>query len=59
MVLLTKSPSRCVFAITDVDKINVNDPNVTWWTDLPYKPVHGSVRDQLFFDWHVQAVKAY
>jgi prepilin-type N-terminal cleavage/methylation domain-containing protein len=47
-----------IFAITDVDKGNVKDPTVTWWTDLPYKPVHGSVRDQLFFDWHVQAVKA-
>ena len=47
-----------IFAITDVDKINVKDPTVSWWTDLPYKPVHGSVRNQLFFDWHVQAVKA-
>ncbi len=47
-----------IFAITDVDKINVKDPTVSWWTDLPYRPVHSSVRNQLFFDWHVQAVKA-
>jgi len=42
-----------LFAITDVDKINVPDPTVSWWTDLPYKPVHGNVRNELYFDWHV------
>ena len=51
------SPAE-IFAITDVDKINVKDPSVSWWTDLPYKPVHGSVRNQLFFDWHVQSLRA-
>jgi prepilin-type processing-associated H-X9-DG protein len=29
---------------------------VTWWTDLPYQPVHGEVRNALFFDWHVESV---
>ncbi len=43
-----------LFAITDVDKGNVN-PTVSWWSDLPYQPVHGKVRNQLFFDWHVEA----
>lgn len=43
-----------IFAMTDVDKGNVN-PTVSWWSDLPYKPVHGAVRNQLFFDWHVEA----
>jgi len=43
-----------IFAITDVDKGNV-DPRVTWWSDLPYEPVHGKVRNELFFDWHVEA----
>jgi prepilin-type N-terminal cleavage/methylation domain-containing protein len=42
-----------LFAITDVDKVNIPNPKVTWWTDLPYKPVHGDVRNELFFDWHV------
>lgn len=42
-----------VFAVTDVDKVNVPDPSVSWWTDLPYKPVHGNVRTELYFDWHV------
>jgi prepilin-type N-terminal cleavage/methylation domain-containing protein/prepilin-type processing-associated H-X9-DG protein len=45
-----------VFAITDVDKINIPNPTVTWWTDLPYQPVHGEVRNALFFDWHVESV---
>jgi prepilin-type processing-associated H-X9-DG protein len=43
-----------IFAITDVDKGNVN-PAVSWWSDLPYEPVHGKVRNELFFDWHVEA----
>lgn len=46
-------PSRLV-AMTDVDKGNVH-PTVSWWGDLPYAPVHGRVRNQLFFDWHVEA----
>ncbi len=50
------SPSG-VFAITDVDKINIKDPTVSWWQDLPYKPVHGNVRNELYFDWHVAVKK--
>jgi prepilin-type N-terminal cleavage/methylation domain-containing protein/prepilin-type processing-associated H-X9-DG protein len=50
----TYEPPSSVFAITDVDKANVN-PAVSWWSDLPYQPVHGAVRNQLFFDWHVEA----
>ena len=47
-----------IFAITDVDQaVPSLDPGVSWWTDLPNKPVHGAVRNQLFFDWHARAVK--
>jgi prepilin-type N-terminal cleavage/methylation domain-containing protein len=46
-----------IYAISDVDKINIPDPTVSWWPDLPYKPVHGSVRNELYFDWHVAARK--
>jgi len=46
-----------VYAITDVDKINITDPTVSWWPDLPYKPVHGNVRNELYFDWHVAVKK--
>jgi hypothetical protein len=31
---------------------------MVWWSNLPYKPVHGATRNQILFDWHVQAVKA-
>jgi prepilin-type N-terminal cleavage/methylation domain-containing protein/prepilin-type processing-associated H-X9-DG protein len=47
------SPSS-VFAMTDVDKGNIN-PTVSWWSDLPYEPVHGGARNELYFDWHVEA----
>jgi prepilin-type processing-associated H-X9-DG protein len=50
----TFMPPSNIFAITDVDKGNVN-PTVSWWSDLPYEPVHGPVRNQLFFDWHVES----
>jgi len=48
-----------LFAITDVDKINIPNPKIDWWTDLPYKPVHGNVRNELYFDWHVAAKRAW
>lgn len=50
------SPST-LFAITDVDKGNVPDPTVSWSCDLTYTPVHGQVRNQLCFDWHVAGKK--
>jgi prepilin-type N-terminal cleavage/methylation domain-containing protein len=50
-------PPASIFAVTDVDKINVPNPQITWWTDLPYKPVHGNVRNELYFDWHVASRK--
>jgi prepilin-type N-terminal cleavage/methylation domain-containing protein/prepilin-type processing-associated H-X9-DG protein len=47
-----------IFAITDVDQsLPSLNPAISWWSDLPNKPVHGSVRNQLFFDWHVEAVR--
>ena len=46
-------PSTDIYAIVDVDKGNVN-PSVSWWTDLPYQPVHGDGRNYLYFDWHVE-----
>lgn len=47
------SPSA-MFAITDVDKANVN-PTVSWWSELPYRPVHDRVRNELYFDGHATA----
>ena len=46
------------FAITDVDRMLPSlNPSVGWWDDLPDSPVHGQVRNQLFFDAHVEAVR--
>ena len=46
------------FAVTDVDKMLPNlNPAVGWWTDLPEGPVHGQVRNKLFFDTRVEAVR--
>jgi prepilin-type N-terminal cleavage/methylation domain-containing protein/prepilin-type processing-associated H-X9-DG protein len=51
-------PPVHLFAVSDVDQaVPKLNPSVSWWSDLPNKPVHGAVRNQLFFDWHVQAVK--
>jgi prepilin-type N-terminal cleavage/methylation domain-containing protein/prepilin-type processing-associated H-X9-DG protein len=45
------------FAITDADKINM-PYEATYAAYLPLQPVHGNrLRNQLFFDWHVQALK--
>jgi|ERR1051326_188463 prepilin-type N-terminal cleavage/methylation domain-containing protein len=41
------------YAITDVDWLNINPSNTGWWQDVPSKPVHGNVRTELYFDWHV------
>jgi prepilin-type N-terminal cleavage/methylation domain-containing protein/prepilin-type processing-associated H-X9-DG protein len=51
-------PPVQLFAVSDVDQaIPSLNPSVGWWWQLPNKPVHGATRNQLFFDWHVQAVK--
>ncbi len=57
--IYTYGTPATLFAITDVDKINITNPNIEWWSDLPYKPVHGDVRNELYFDWHVAAKRAW
>ena len=44
------------WALSDVDQENAN-PLGLYYQFLPVTPAHGSVRNQLFFDWHVQAVR--
>jgi prepilin-type N-terminal cleavage/methylation domain-containing protein len=51
-------PSSEIWAMTDTDRVNVPNPAVSWYPTLPYKPVHGSVRNQLAFDGHVAAKRA-
>jgi len=52
----TRSPSD-IWAITDLDKVNVVNSRIMWQPDLPSQPVHGEVRNELFFDWHVEPRK--
>ena len=51
--LSTYGSLSSLFAISDVDQRNVTDPSVTWWDQLSTQPVHGTVRNVLYFDWHV------
>jgi len=46
------APTATCFAVADADKGNVN-ATMAGWSALPYQPVHGKARNQLFFDWHV------
>jgi prepilin-type N-terminal cleavage/methylation domain-containing protein/prepilin-type processing-associated H-X9-DG protein len=50
-----KSPSQS-WAVTDADQQNAF-PGGYYFENLPINKVHGVVRNQLFFDWHVEAVK--
>ena len=50
-----KGPSQS-WAVTDADQQNCF-PGGYYFNLVPVNKVHGNVRDQLFFDWRVQAVK--
>jgi prepilin-type N-terminal cleavage/methylation domain-containing protein len=45
--------ASAVWMLADVDQIAINNPNNTWFDQLPVKPVHGSVRNYVYFDNHV------
>jgi len=57
----THRPVSSVFAMSDVDLAApfANPAAGGWWdpSETPAGPVHGSVRNQLFFDWHVESVR--
>ena len=46
-----------LWMLTDVDKVSVTNPDNTWQSQLPDKPVHGKVRNYLYFDGHVSTRK--
>jgi prepilin-type processing-associated H-X9-DG protein len=50
-LLAAYGPPARMKVMTDADKANVN-PTLRGWGELPRRPVHGSVRNQLFFDGH-------
>ena len=53
MEILT--PSRS-WAMTDADQQNAVNL-ARYYPFLPTKPTNGKVRDELFFDWHVEGIK--
>jgi prepilin-type N-terminal cleavage/methylation domain-containing protein/prepilin-type processing-associated H-X9-DG protein len=50
-------PLTDVYALMDLDKIIVTSQGNAWQKQLPEKPVHGSVRNFLYFDSHVGTKK--
>jgi prepilin-type processing-associated H-X9-DG protein len=46
-------PPFRICATTDGDKATVG-PTVPSWKEVPYQPVHGKMRNRLFFDGHVE-----
>ena len=46
-----------IWMVADVDKIAITNPATTWYAQLPDKPVHGSVRNYIYFDNHVATKK--
>ncbi len=44
------------WALTDVDQDN-GKPAAYYYPYLPQTPAHGSVRNELFFDWHISSVR--
>jgi type II secretory pathway pseudopilin PulG len=43
--------------IADVDQRAINNPANSWFGQLPARPVHGSVRNYIYFDQHVATKK--
>jgi prepilin-type processing-associated H-X9-DG protein len=50
-LLTAYGPPARMKVMADADKANAN-PTLRGWGELPCRPVHGSVRNQLFFDGH-------
>jgi prepilin-type N-terminal cleavage/methylation domain-containing protein len=46
-----------VWILADVDQVVITDPNNTWRAQTPPKPIHGSVRNYVYFDQHVSSQK--
>lgn len=50
-------PLAEVWLLVDADQVAVTNPANTWRDQLPLKPVHGSVRNYVYFDGHVAVKK--
>ena len=53
--LSSYQPPTDSFALTDADLRNSPPANNPWKAALPLRPVHGNYRNELRFDWHVEA----
>jgi prepilin-type N-terminal cleavage/methylation domain-containing protein/prepilin-type processing-associated H-X9-DG protein len=53
-----QQPLANVWILVDADQVAVTNPANTWRAQLPEKPVHGSVRNYIYFDGHVASKKA-
>ena len=53
----TQRPLSQVWILADADQVAVTNPANTWRAQLPEKPVHGSVRNYVYFDGHVAPSK--
>ncbi len=53
-----QQPLCDVWMLADTDKVAVNNPGNNWYAQLPDKPVHGKVRNFIYFDNHVATRKA-
>ena len=50
-------PLSQVWILVDADQVAVTSTSNTWRDQLPAKPVHGSVRNYVYFDGHVATSK--
>lgn len=55
--LLIEDSSR-VWALSEADQKHPAVANASWAANTPSKPIHGVSRMTLFFDWHVEPVRA-
>ena len=47
-----------VWMVAEVDQVVIWDPANIWKAQTPVKPVHGTTRNYLYYDQHVEAKKA-
>ena len=50
-------PLSEVWLLADADQVVINNPDNTWRSQLPEKPVHGKVRNFIYFDNHIATRK--
>jgi len=55
--IAAERPLAEVWLLVDADQVAIDNPANTWRGQLPLKPVHGSVRNFLYFDNHVATRK--